>query len=131
MSDERYEKGMQTRREVLGDAYVDRALAAASAFSQPLQELVTAHAWGTAWQQQALPRPTRSLVTLGILVALRASHEIATHVRGALRNGCSVEEVRDALLHATVYCGVPAGVEAFRAAAPVVEAWLAGEGREA
>jgi 4-carboxymuconolactone decarboxylase len=125
VSDDRYEKGMEVRRAVLGDEHVDRALAAASEFTRPMQELVTEHAWGTVWRHEALPRKTRSLVTLAILTSLRASTELAGHVRGALRNGCTPDEIRDVLLHAAVYCGVPAGVDAFRAAAPVIETWQA------
>ena len=127
MSEELYDKGMQTRREVLGDHYVDKALAASDDFSDAFQELVTAHCWGTVWQREALPRATRSLVTVAILTSLRATTELQGHVRGALRNGCSVDEIREVLLHAAIYCGMPAGVEAFRAVRPVIEAWEKGE----
>jgi len=123
MDQKKYEEGLAARREVLGDEYVDKALEAATPFSKALQDLVTEHAWGTSWTRETLPRKTRSLVTIAMLTALRASTELQTHVRGALRNGCSVEEIQDVLLHAAVYCGMPAGVEAFRAAKPVIEAW--------
>jgi 4-carboxymuconolactone decarboxylase len=118
--DEQYEQGLATRRQVMGDAFVDRAFAQADAFSQPLQDLVTRNAWGTTWQRAGLPLKTRSLVTVAMLVALGKSHELKGHVRGALHNGASLEEIQEVLLHATVYCGFPAAVEAFRAASEVV-----------
>ena len=123
MSQNKYDEGLKTRREVLGDAYVDRALANASEFGQPLQDLLIENCWGTVWNRPALPRPTRSLVTLAMLAALRAPQEIKTHVLGALRNGCSVAEIQEVFLQAAVYCGAPAGIEAFRAAKEVIEAW--------
>jgi len=123
MSSKKYTKGMKVRREVLGDEYVERALSAANAFTRPMQDLVTENCWGEVWEGGVLPRPTRSLVTIAILVSLRASTELKGHVRGALRNGCSVEEIQDVLLHCSVYCGVPAGVEAFRAAREVIDEW--------
>lgn len=123
MNTEKYQKGMQVRRQVLGDEYVDKALASTSEFTQPLQELVTENCWGETWVKGVLPKTTRSLITIAILASLRASTELKTHVRGALRNGCSVEEIQDVLLHSSVYCGVPAGVDAFRAAKDVIEAW--------
>ncbi|TGD74340.1 4-carboxymuconolactone decarboxylase [Mangrovimicrobium sediminis] len=125
MSDTKFDSGMAARREVMGDAFVDKALASASPFTLPLQEMVTANCWGEVWTRDGLPRQTRSLVTIATLVALRASAELKGHVRGALRNGCSVEEIQEVLLHATVYCGMPAGIEAFRAAREVVEEWQA------
>ncbi|MDX1595205.1 MAG: carboxymuconolactone decarboxylase family protein [Gammaproteobacteria bacterium] len=127
MSDELYDKGMEVRRAVLGDSYVDKALAVSDAFTDDLQQFVTAHCWGTVWQREGLSRKTRSLLTLALLTSLRATTELQGHVRGALRNGCTVDEIREALLHAAVYCGVPAGIEAFRAARPVIEAWENGE----
>lgn len=120
---DKYEKGLAVRREVLGDEYVDRALGSATEFTQALQDLVTENCWGEIWTLEAIPKKTRSLITIGMLVALRASTELKAHVRGALRNGCSKKEIQEVLLQATVYCGVPAGVEAFRAAREVVESW--------
>ncbi len=114
-------KGMATRRAVLGDAYVDAALAKASPFTEPLQELVTRHAWGNTWQRPGLDLRTRSIVTVSMLVALGRSHELKTHVRGALNNGVTVEELQEIFLHASVYCGFPAAVDAFRAASEVVD----------
>jgi 4-carboxymuconolactone decarboxylase len=127
MSSEKYDRGMKVRREVLGDAYVDRALSTTSPFSEPLQKLVTENCWGEIWTREALPRKTRSLVTLAMLAALKAPTELKAHVRGALRNGCTVEEIREVLLQSAVYCGVPAGIEAFRAAKEVIDS-LEGQG---
>ena len=123
MNTEKYDKGMKVRREVLGDAHVDRALQSATDFTRPMQDLVTQNCWGEVWADGVLPRSTRSLVTIAILASLRASNELQGHVRGALRNGCTVDEIQDVLLHCSVYCGVPAGVEAFRAARQVIEEW--------
>jgi len=125
MSREKYEKGMAVRRAVLGDDYVDKAMAGATDFTKPLQDLVTENCWGEIWTREAIPRRTRSLVTIAILAALKAPAEIKLHVRGALRNGCTVEEIQEVLLQAAVYCGVPAGIEAFRAAKEVIDDWTA------
>jgi len=125
MSREKYEKGMAVRRAVLGDDYVDKAMAGASDFTQPMQDLVTENCWGEIWTREAIPKRTRSLVTIAILAALKAPAEIKLHVRGALRNGCTVEEIQEVLLQAAVYCGVPAGIEAFRAAKEVIDDWTA------
>ena len=115
--------GLRVRRQVLGDQYVDRALAATDPFTAPLQDLLNGNCWGETWARQGLPLATRSLVTIAMLTALRATTELKTHVRGALRNGASVEQIQEVLLHATVYCGAPAGVEAFRAAREVIDDW--------
>ncbi len=119
MASEKFDKGLALRREVLGEDYVARAMANADEFSQPLQELVTEFAWGTVWQREGLPRRDRSLMTVVMLVALNRPHELRLHLRGALNNGLSREELREALLHAAVYCGMPAAVDAFRAAREV------------
>lgn len=119
MSNDKFDAGLATRRAVLGNDYVDRALANADDFSRPLQELVTEFAWGTVWQRPGLPRRDRSLMTVVMLVALNRPHELRLHLRGALNNGLSREEIREALLHAAVYCGMPAAVDAFRAAREV------------
>lgn len=126
MRSDKYKAGMAVRREVLGDEFVDKALAGATEFTKPLQDLVTENCWGEIWARGVIPKKTRSLITIATLAALRASTELKAHVRGALRNGCTVEEIQDVLLHATVYCGVPAGVEAFRAAKDVIEDWREG-----
>jgi 4-carboxymuconolactone decarboxylase len=123
MSSKKLDEGMQVRREVMGDEFVDRAMTAATDFTLPLQEMVTENCWGEVWTREGLTRNTRSLITIAILAALKAPTELKGHVRGALRNGCSVEEIQEVLLHATVYCGVPAGIDAFRAAKEAIETW--------
>lgn len=125
MRSPKYEKGMSIRREVLGDAYVDQAIKAATDFTKPLQDLVTENCWGELWTRDAISKKTRSLITIATLAALKAPAEIKLHVRGALRNGCTVAEIQDVRLQATVYCGVPAGIDAFRAAKEVIEDWEA------
>ena len=117
------QEGVQVRREVMGDAFVDRALNNATEFSQPLQEFVNEHAWGGVWNREVLDRKTRSLITLAALTALKCPQELKGHVRGALNNGCTVEEIREALLHCAVYAGVPAAIDAFRAAQEVIDSY--------
>jgi 4-carboxymuconolactone decarboxylase len=119
--DRRLEEGERIRREVLGDAHVERSLARAGEFSRPMQEFVTEHCWGAVWSRPGLGRRERSLVNLGMLTALNRSHELRVHVRGAIRNGCTREEIQEVLIQAAIYCGVPAAMEAFR----VTEAVLA------
>jgi 4-carboxymuconolactone decarboxylase len=123
MNSEKYIQGMMVRREVLGDAYVDKAINSVTDFTRPLQELVTENCWGDVWTRDVLPKRTRSLITIATLAALKAPTELKAHVRGALRNGCSEEEIQEVLLQSTVYCGVPAGIEAFRAAKEAIELW--------
>lgn len=117
-----YQQGLVTRREVMGDAFVDRALAGTTPFTQPIQDHISRAAWGDVWQREGLDRKTRSLITVAMLTALGKQNELKGHVRGALNNGATVAEIQEVLLHAAVYCGVPASVEAFRSAAEVVEA---------
>lgn len=121
MQDEQYQRGLATRREVMGDAFVDKALAGTIAFTQPIQDHISRAAWGDVWQRDGLDKKTRSLVTVAMLTALGRQHELRGHVRGALNNGASVQEIQEVLLHSAIYCGVPASVEAFRTAAEVVE----------
>ncbi|MBW2250632.1 MAG: carboxymuconolactone decarboxylase family protein [Deltaproteobacteria bacterium] len=123
MESEKYKKGMEIRREVLGDEYVDKSVNSATEFTKPLQDLVTENCWGEIWTKNAIPKKTRSLVTIATLAALKASAELRIHVHGALRNGCTVEEIQEVLLQSAVYCGVPAGIEAFRTAKEVIESW--------
>ena len=104
------------RRAVLGEEYVNRSLAQADEFTKPLQELVTEYCWGAVWTRPVLSRKTRSLINLAMLSALNRPHELKLHVKGALRNGCTKDEIREVLLQVTIYCGVPAGVDSFRAA---------------
>ena len=125
MDREKFEQGLAVRRQVMGDAFVDRALGTATEFTQPLQDLVTRHAWGEVWVREGISKQTRSLITIATLAALKAPTELKGHVRGALRNGCSVAEIQEVLLHSTVYCGMPSGIEAFRAAKEAIEEWQA------
>lgn len=120
--DAQYDKGLATRRQVMGDDYVDAALARATPFTMPIQEHISRAAWGDVWQRPGLDRRTRSLVTVAMLTALGKQHELKGHVRGALNNGATVQEIQEVLLHATIYCGVPAAVDAFRTAAEVIDA---------
>jgi len=125
MSNDKYEAGMAIRRAVLGDEYVDRAVAGTTDFTEPLQNMVVENCWGEVWARGVLPKQTRSLITISMLAALKMSTELKAHVLGALRNGCTVAEIQETLLQATVYCGIPAGVEAFRASKEVIENWEA------
>jgi 4-carboxymuconolactone decarboxylase len=122
-----YERGLEVRREVLGAEHVDRSLQNASEFSLPMQQLVTEYCWGAVWARDALDRRTRSLLSLAMLTALNRSHELAVHVRGAITNGCTTEEIRETLLQAAVYCGAPAGLESFRVAERVLTEIAAAE----
>ena len=106
--DDLYEAGMKVRREVLGDAHVDRATENATEFSRPFQEFITRAAWGEVWTRPGLDRRTRSVITLSVLIALRAENEIPMHVRAAIRNGLTPEEIREVIIHTAVYAGVPA-----------------------
>ena len=119
--DNLHAKGLATRRAVLGADYVDAALKNVSDFTAPMQQLVTEHAWGNTWQREGLDLKTRSIVTVSMLVALGKMHELKIHVRGALTNGVTKEELQEIFLHATVYCGFPAAIDAMRNAAEVVE----------
>jgi 4-carboxymuconolactone decarboxylase len=114
--DGRMEQGVRVRREVLGEEHVQRSLEQASQFTRPIQEFVTEYCWGAVWGRQGLSRRDRSLVNLGMLAALGRSHELGVHVRGAVSNGLTREEIQEALLQVAVYAGVPAGMEAFRVA---------------
>jgi len=116
MSKEIYEKGLAIRREVLGADYVDNAIRTADDFNRPLQELVTEYCWGAVWGRPGLPKKTRSMLNLAMLTALNRPHELKLHVKGALKNGLSREEIMEVLLQAAIYCGVPAAVDAFRTA---------------
>jgi 4-carboxymuconolactone decarboxylase len=124
-SSERFELGLAIRREVLGTEHVDKSIAAATDFNRPMQELVTEYCWGAVWSRPGLERRTRSLLNIGMLTALNRPHELQLHVRGALRNGCTREEIREALLQAAVYCGVPAALDAFRVAQAAIDSYEA------
>jgi 4-carboxymuconolactone decarboxylase len=113
---ERARQGMRVRREVLGDEHVDRAVAAATSFTEPFQDLITRYAWGEIWSRPGLARPERSIVTLAVLAALGREHELGMHVKAALRNGLSAEQIGEVLLQVAVYAGVPAANRAFAVA---------------
>ncbi|UQU62182.1 4-carboxymuconolactone decarboxylase [Couchioplanes caeruleus] len=115
-----YDDGMAVRREVLGDAHVDRAVAATTEFTEPFQDFITRYAWGGVWTRDGLDRRTRSCVTLAVLTALRCHDELPMHVRAARRNGLSPQEIAEVLLHTAVYAGVPAANSAFRLAQEVL-----------
>jgi 4-carboxymuconolactone decarboxylase len=116
-----FQRGLDTRTEVMGEAFVANAFEGASAFTAPIQHHITRRAWGDVWQRDGLDRKTRSLITVAMLTALGKQHELKAHVRGALNNGATAQELQEVLLHAAVYCGVPSAVEAFRSAASVVD----------
>lgn len=115
----RHKQGMKVRRAVLGNAHVDRAEARESSFAAPFQDLITRYAWGEIWARPGLPRKTRSLITIGMMVALNRVEELRLHLRAALNNGVTQQEIQEVLLHAAIYCGVPAANSAFHAAEEV------------
>jgi 4-carboxymuconolactone decarboxylase len=114
------EAGLKVRREVLGDEYVDKALNNTTDFNQPMQDLVNEYCWGAVWGREGLTRRERSLINLGMLTALGRMHEVETHVRGALNNGVTREQITEVFLQTAIYCGVPAAIDSFRTAAPVI-----------
>ncbi|MGE0799379.1 MAG: carboxymuconolactone decarboxylase family protein [Lautropia sp.] len=122
MDEDLYERGLKIRREVLGADYVQQATARMDDINKPLQELVTQFCWGAIWTRPGLDRKARSMINLAMLTALNRPHELRLHIDGALRNGVTESEIVEILLQATVYCGVPAGIDAFRAAREVFAA---------
>jgi len=118
---ELYERGLTLRREVLGPEYVDKSIASANEFMSAFQRITTEWCWGYAWTRPGLDRKTRSLINLAMLTALNRAPEVKLHVRGALNNGVTVDEIKEVLLHATIYCGIPAGLDAFKAANEVLK----------
>jgi 4-carboxymuconolactone decarboxylase len=120
-SDKDYDKGLARRKQVMGEDFVANALGRATEFTMPMQQYITRNAWGDVWQREGLDLKTRSLITVAMLTALGKQQELKGHVRGALNNGATVAEIQEVLLHASIYCGVPAAVDAFRSAAEVVD----------
>jgi 4-carboxymuconolactone decarboxylase len=116
---ETFDKGLAIRRAVLGSEYVDKSIAAADDFTRPLQEIVTQYCWGEVWGRPNLERKTRSLLNLAMLSALNRPHEVKLHVRGALNNGVTKDEIREVFLQVAIYCGVPAAMDSFRIAKEV------------
>lgn len=119
MDKKRYEEGLAVRRAVLGAEYVDKAISSADDFTRPMQELVTEYCWGEIWTRPGLDRKTRSIMNLAMLTALNRPHEIKLHVRGALNNGVTKDEIREVFLQAAIYCGVPAAIDGMRVAKEV------------
>jgi 4-carboxymuconolactone decarboxylase len=118
---QRYEQGLKVRREVLGDAHVDKSLQNKNAFNEDFQELITRYAWGEIWSRPGLPRKTRSMITLAMMVALNRADEFRLHLRAALNNGLTHEEIKEVLLQTAIYCGVPAANTAFHIAKEILE----------
>ena len=118
--DERYSRGMETRRAVLGDAHVDAASKAATELDGDFQNFITRYAWGEIWNREELPRSTRSLITIALMVALNREDELRMHLQAALRNGVTAEEIREVLMHCAIYCGLPAANAAFKIAREVL-----------
>lgn len=121
MNRDLYEQGLKTRREVLGADYVDNAIRSADDFNRPMQDLVTQYCWGDVWNRPGLDRRTRSLLNLAMLTALNRPHELKLHVRGALNNGVTPDEMREVFMQAAIYCGVPAAIDSFRVAREVLK----------
>ena len=119
MADSLFDKGLAVRKDVLGAEYVEASIKNADDFNRPLQELVTEYCWGAIWTREGLPRKTRSLLNIAMLSVLNRPHELELHLRGALRNGCTKDEIREVLLQVAIYAGVPAGVDSFRTARKV------------
>jgi 4-carboxymuconolactone decarboxylase len=120
-TDDTFQKGLQRRTQVMGQDFVNKAFGGATDFTLPMQHHITRAAWGDSWQRDTLDLKTRSLITVAMLTALGKQHELKGHVRGALNNGATKEEIQEVLLHAAIYCGVPTAVDAFRSAAEVVD----------
>jgi 4-carboxymuconolactone decarboxylase len=121
MNDELFNRGLATRKEVLGTTYVEESLSRANAFTLPLQEFATQYCWGDIWNRSGLERRTRSLLTLAFLTALNRPHELRLHVLGALNNAVTQDEIREVFMQAAIYCGLPAAVDGFQVAQEVFE----------
>ena len=119
MSKEAFEKGLKTRREVLGSEYVDNSIKNAGEFKMPMQELVTEFAWNAIWNRPGLDRRSRSMINLAMLTALNRPHELKLHLKGAINNGLTKDEIREILMQTAIYCGVPAAIDSFRCAKEV------------
>ena len=120
MSKQDYENGIAVRKQVMGDAHVERAMSQVTEFTAPLQDWINEHAWGSTWQRDGIDKKTRSLVTMAFLIAQKSPTELKGHIRGAINNGASVAEIQEVLLHSLPYCGAPAAQEAYRAAVDVL-----------
>jgi 4-carboxymuconolactone decarboxylase len=120
---DRFNQGFSNRKEVLGDRHVEKSWAAADDFNRPMQKLVTEYCWGEVWGDPTLSFKTRSIINIAMLTAMSQHHELAVHVRGALRNGVTTDEIRAVLMQAAVYCGAPLGLAAFRVASQAIKAY--------
>jgi 4-carboxymuconolactone decarboxylase len=121
MDKQTFERGLEIRKSVLGKEFVENSIASADSFNMPMQELVTEYCWGAVWGRDDLPKKTRSMLNLAMISALNRPHELKMHIRGALRNGVSKDEIREVFLQVAIYCGVPAAVDSFRIARQVFE----------
>jgi 4-carboxymuconolactone decarboxylase len=127
MDEKTYGLGMQMRRQVVGDAYVDKAMANVDDFNRDFQRIVTQYCWGEAWGDGALALRERSILNLGMIASLGRMEEFQTHIRGALNNGMTPDEIRAVLIQIAIYCGIPCGVDCFRHAKPIIDAWREGK----
>jgi 4-carboxymuconolactone decarboxylase len=116
MNDELFERGLEIRKSVLGAEFVEKSIGSADDFTMPLQRLVTEYCWGACWGREGLPKKMRSLLNIAMLSCLGRNHELKMHTKGAIRNGCTKDEIREVLLQVAIYCGVPAAVDSFRVA---------------
>ena len=121
MDQKRFDEGLEVRKAVLGAEYVENSIRNATDFNRPMQELVTEYCWGEIWTRPGLSRKTRSIINLAMLTALNRPHELKLHVRGAINNGLTKEEIQEVLLQTAIYCGVPAAIDSFRVAKQVIE----------
>lgn len=121
MTTQKFDEGLTIRKEVLGTDYVERSLANVTDFDRPMQQLTTEYCWGTIWTRTGLPRKTRSLLNIAMMTVMNRPHELELHLRGALRNGCTAEEIQEVLLQAGIYAGVPAAIDGFRVATRILE----------
>jgi 4-carboxymuconolactone decarboxylase len=121
MNDEMFEKGLKIRKEVLGSEYVEKSLANADDFTSPMQRLVSEYCWGAVWGREELPKKTRSMLNIAMLAVLNRPNEFKLHIRGALRNGVTKEEIREILLQVAIYAGVPAAIDSFKNAKEILE----------
>lgn len=129
MDQERYDRGLEIRKKVLGAANVDKAIASADDFNRAMQDLSTEYCWGAVWGRDGLDHRTRSLINIAMISALNRAHELRLHVKGARRNGVSVEEIREVLMQVAIYAGVPAGMDSFRNAKEALDEYAAEEAR--
>lgn len=120
MTTENYENGMRVRKSVMGEAHVEKAMSAVTPFTEPLQDWINEHAWGSTWQRGVIDRKTRSLITMAFLIAQKSPNELKGHIRGAINNGATVAEIQEVLLHSLPYCGAPTAQEAYRVAVEVL-----------